>query len=436
MSTKPILVLLAALPLAAETTVLQHLTLIDGNGGEPVSDAAIIITNGRIQYAGAAAGLKAPRDAQTVDLAGKYVMPGIINLHGHLGNVVDLTQDPSYYTRENVEKNLKLYASYGVTSMVSMGSDKELIFDIRQQQRAGRPTMCRVFTAGRGFTGYGGYPTTVPGNKGVPFEVGNDAEVEKDIAWLAAKKVDLVKIWVDDHLGREKKIPLELCKAIIEDARKRHLRVAAHVFYLADAKALVDYGLAELAHSVRDQPVDDALIDSMKKHGTIQTATLAREASLFAFAKPSPMLQDEFFTRALSPAVLKTLRSPEYQAKQRADHDFDKYPGFLEMAQKNLKKLSDAGVKIGFGTDTGPPGRFQGYGEHWEMELMVQAGLTPRQVITAASKTSAEFLGARDLGTIERGHWADLLVVAANPLDDIRNTRKIEAVYIAGNKIQ
>ena len=436
MSTRSVLLLLAAIPLTAETTVLQHLTLIDGNGGNPVRDAAIIIVDGRIQYAGPAARAKAPGDAQTVDLSGKYVMPGIINLHGHLGNVIDLTQDPKFFTRENVERNLKLYASYGVTSMVSMGSDKELIFDMRQQQRAGRPNMTRIFTAGRGFTGYGGYPTTVPGNKGVPFEVANDAEVEKDIAWLAAKKVDLVKIWVDDHLGREKKISLDLCKAIIEDARKRNLRVAAHVFYLADAKALVDDGLAELAHSVRDRPVDDALIDSMKKHGTVQTATLAREASLFAFSRPSPMLQDEFFTHALSPAVLQTLRSPEFQAKQRADHDFSKYPGFLEMAEKNLKKLSDSGVKIGFGTDTGPPARFPGYGEHWEMELMVQAGLTPREVITAASKTAAEFLGAKDLGTIERGHWADLLVVGGNPLDDIRNTRKIEGVYIAGNKIR
>src|SRR5205807_3991535 len=132
-----------------------------------------------------------------------------------------------------------------------------------------------------------------------PFEVANEAEIEKDIAWLTARKVDLVKIWVDDHLGREKKIPLELSKMIIEDARKRHMRVAAHVFYLADAKALVDDGLAELAHSVRDQPVNDALIESMKKHGAIQTATLAREAALFAFAKPSPMLDDEFFTRGL-----------------------------------------------------------------------------------------------------------------------------------------
>jgi len=436
MRTWIILMLLAAFPLAADTTFMQHVTLIDGNGGDAVPDAVIVINNGRVQYAGPGARMKPAKDAQVLDLTGKYVMPGIINLHAHLGNVVDLKQDPSFYTRENVERNLRNYAFYGVTSVVSMGSDKELIFDLRREQREIRPAMARIFTAGRGFTGYGGYPTTVPGNKGVPFEVANDAEVEKDVAWLAGKKADLVKIWVDDHLGREQKIPLDLCKDIIEAARKHKLKVAAHVFYLADAKALVDYGLAELAHSVRDKPVDDALIESMKRRGAIQTATLAREASLFAFAKPSPVLEDEFFTRWLSVDVLKTLRSPEYQAKQRADHDFDKYPGFLEMAQKNLKRLSDAGVKIGFGTDTGPPGRFAGYGEHWEMELMVQAGLTPRQIITAASKTGAEFLGAKDLGTIERGHWADLIVLGGNPLDDIRNTRKIEAVYIAGIKIR
>jgi imidazolonepropionase-like amidohydrolase len=428
--------LLGAWPTLGETTVLAHCTLIDGSGQAPVPDATIVISNGRIQYAGPAARAKAPKDAQTVDLSGKYVMPGIINLHGHLGNVIDLTQDPKFYTRENVEQNLKLYASYGVTSMVSMGSDKDLIFDLRREQRAGRPTMTRIFTAGRGFTGYGGYPTTVPGNKGIPFEVANEVEIEKDIDWLAGKKVDLVKIWVDDHLGREQKIPLDLTKIIIEDAHKKKLRVAAHLFYLADAKAMVGYGLNAAAHSVRDKPVDQELIDAMKKQGTIQIATLAREASLFAFAHPGERLNDPFFTRGVSEKVLQTLRSPEYQAKLRADHDFDKYPGFLEMAQRNLKRLSDAGVTIGFGTDSGPPSRFQGYAEHWEMELMVQAGLTPMQVITSFSKNAAEFLAAKDLGTIERGHWADLVVLEKNPLDDIRNSRTLEAVYIAGNKVR
>ena len=425
-----------SLPLAAETIVLQHATLIDGAGHDPVPDATIVIADGRIQSAGPSTRIKPPKDAPVTNLAGKYVIPGIINLHGHLGNVVDLTQDPKFFTTENVENNLRLYASYGVTAMVSMGSDKDLIFPLRQQQRAGRPTMTRVFTAGRGFTGYGGYPTTVPGNQGIPFEVANEVEIEKDIATLAAKKVDLVKIWVDDHLGREQKIPLDLCKVIIQQAHKHKLKVAAHVFYLADAKTLVDDGIDELAHSIRDKPVDQELIDSMKKHGTIQTATLAREAALIVFARPSPMLNDQFFTRGLSPKVLATLRSPEYQAKMRADHDFDKYPGFLAMAQQNLKRLFDAGVRIGFGTDTGPPGRFQGYGEHWEMELMAQAGIPPLQIIMAASRTAAEFLGAKDLGAIERGHWADLVVLAKNPLDDIRNTHTLEAVYIAGNKVR
>jgi len=183
--------------------------------------------------------------------------------------------------------------------------------------------------------------------------------------------------------------------------------------------------------------VDNALIESMKKHGTIQTATLAREASLFAFAKPSPMLQDEFFTRGISASVLATLRSPEYQAKQRADHDFDKYPGFLEMAQKNLKKLSDSGVKIGFGTDTGPPGRFPGFGEHWEMELMVQSGLTPMQALVAATGNAARVLKqSGKLGTLQSGAWADFLVLAKNPLEDIKNSRTINAVYIAGNRVK
>jgi imidazolonepropionase-like amidohydrolase len=250
--------------------------------------------------------------------------------------------------------------------------------------------------------------------------------------------VDIVKIWVDDHLGKQKKISLDLCKEIIADARKAHLKTAAHVFYLADAKALVNDGLAGLAHSIRDLPVDDELIAAMKKHGAWQSsATLTREASLFEFARPSKLLDDPFFTRSLSPEVIRTLHDPKYQAKLRQDPDFDKYPGFLATAQKNLKKLADSGVHYGFGTDTGPPSRFPGFFEHWEMELMVQAGLTPTQVIHAATGSAAEFLGvSKELGTLEPGRWADLLVLGKNPLANIRNTRTLEAVYIAGNKVQ
>jgi len=435
----PIIVtsLLLAASALAETRVFENFTLIDGTGRKPVPDAALVIVDGRIRYAGPKSKMKAPDGAERIDLAGKFVMPGIINLHGHLGNVSGLTQDPKNYTRQNLESQLRLYASYGVTSVLSMGSDQDITFAVRGEQRAGRPSATRIFTAGRGFTGAAGYPTSAPGMKGVPFEVSTVAEVEKNVAWLADKKVDMVKIWVDDHLGKEKKISMDLCKAIIENAHKRGLKVSAHIFYLEDARRLVDMGLDALVHSVRDKPVDAALIDLMKQRKAWQgAATLTREISTFIYAKPHPMLEDPFFTRSVEPAVLATLKSAAYQKRAAADPDLPKYPGFLDAAKKNLKTLAEAGVAIGFGTDTGPPARFQGYFEHWEMELMVDAGLTPRQVITAATQIAAEFLGAsKDLGTLAAGRWADLIVLAKDPMANIKNTRSIESVWIAGNKV-
>ena len=216
-----------------ETAVLKNFTLIDGSGAPPQANSAMVIVDGRVSWVGPAADLKAPAGAQTTDLAGKFVMPGIINLHGHVGNTIDLAQDPKNFTRANVESKLKMYAGYGVTSMVSMGSEQPLILDMRaEQRRSDRPAMTRIFTARRGFTGPGGYPTTVQGMKGVPYEVSTGPRSRKMSRNSPRKKVDIVKIWVDDHLGREKKIPLDLSKAIIENAHKSQLKVAAHVFYL------------------------------------------------------------------------------------------------------------------------------------------------------------------------------------------------------------
>ena len=424
---------LLALPALSEIRVLKNFTLIDGNGGPAIAGAAMVIDNGRITWIGSAAKVKPPAGAEITDLSGKYVMPGIINLHGHVGNTVDMAQNAKFYTRENIEKNLRTYASYGVTTVLSLGTDQDLIFSVRDQQRGSRPTYTRVYTAGQGFTMKGGVGGTPPGT----YNLVDGGEIAKDVDDQAAKKVDIIKVWVDDALGKRKKIPYEMSKAIIDNAHRDHLRVAAHIFYLADAQQLVDGGLDALAHSVRDQEVDQALIDSMKKHGTWQAAaTLTREASTYVYAKPPAFLSDPFFTRAVSPAALATLVDPAYQQKIAADPDFAKYPAFLTMAEKNLKKLADAGIPFGMGTDTGPPGRFPGFFEHWEMELMVEAGLTPTQVITAATKRGAEFLHAKDLGTLEQGKWADLIVLNANPAANIKNTRAIEAVYIAGAPVR
>lgn len=427
--------LLSASGALAEVKVFQNFSLIDGTGKAPVADAALVITDGRITYAGPKSRMKAPAGAQVTDLSGKYIMPGIINLHCHLGNVVGLTQDPKNFTRENLRENLTTYASYGVTAVQSMGSDQDLVYDLRAEQRAGRPAMTRIFSAGRGFTGKAGYPTAAPGMKGVPYELDSVEDVTKAINDLAPKNPDIVKIWVDDHLGRERKIPMDLSGEIIRQAHARKLRVAAHIYYLEDARGLVERGLDALAHSVRDKPVDENFIALMKKRGAWQmAATLAREFSTFTYASRPAWLDDPFFTRSVDKQTIATLKSDEYVNRMKADPDLKHYQPMLEMAQKNLKRLVDAGVKFAFGTDTGPPARFLGYFEHLEMELMVQAGLTPMQVITAATRNSAEFLGAKDLGTLEAGKWADLIVLGKNPLDDIKNSRTIEAVYIAGNK--
>ena len=417
--------------LEAEDLVLKNFTLIDGTGRPPVARAALVVHDGRIAWAGPAAKLKAPAGAQVIDLAGRYVMPGIVNLHGHVGNVIGLKQDPKFYTRENVEKNLQIFASYGVTTVLSLGTDQDLIFKIRDEQRSGRPRYARVFTAGRGFSVKGG----IGGAEGVTFFPTSAAEIPAEVAELAAQKVDIVKLWVDDRLGRSKKMPPEISKAILDSARQNHLRTAAHIYYLEDALQMLAGGVDMLAHSVRDQPVTPAFVAEMKKRGVLQIPTLARELSTFVYAHPPAFLDDPFFSRAVAPETIDTLRSQAYRDRIAGDPDFSKYPGFLEMAKKNLKTLSDAGIKIGFGTDTGPPGRFLGYFEHLELELMVDAGLTPMQAIRAATGTAGEFLRGADVGTLERGKWADLLVLARDPLADIKTTRSLEAVYIAGQRV-
>jgi imidazolonepropionase-like amidohydrolase len=439
------LLLLALLSAAAcqraepktDMLVLTGFSLIDGTGRAAAANSAMTIEEGRIRWMGPAADLKVPAGAKTVDLAGKYVMPGIINLHGHLGNVVGLTQKADLYTRQTVEHDLQTYASYGVTTMLSLGIDEDLIFDVRAEQRKGRPMMTRVYTAGQGLVSKGGFGggITLPG---VPTPIiGSVSEVDAAVAEQAKKGADFLKFWTDDNYGTAKRMPFEIADAIIQSGHKHGLRVIAHVFYLEDAKHLAASGIDALAHSVRDKLVDQELIDAMKRNGTwLAAPTLTREVALSSYAGPPPFLNDPFFTRGTTPDVLATLASPEYQKSKAADPNLPKYPIAEDIEMKNLKILADAGVRYGFGTDTGVPGRFHGYFEHLELEQMVKAGLTPMQAIVSATRSAAEFLRAKDLGTLEPGKWADLIVLQRDPVADINNSRTIESVYIAGNKIR
>jgi imidazolonepropionase-like amidohydrolase len=426
------LCVLACAPVAhAEVTVLRNFTLIDGTGRAPLAAAALVIEGERIGWVGPVSQLKTPVGAATVDLTGKYVLPGLIDSHVHLGLVNGIEQDIKFYTRERVEQQLRLYAAYGITAVQVLGTDRDIIFDVRAQLRRGRPDMARVFTSGQGLFykgSYGGVP-------GLNQPVASVAEARRAVDEQVAKGVDFIKLWVDDEFGSlPVRMPAEISKAIIDRAHEHHLHAVAHIFYLENAKILVEQGIDGFAHSVRDQPVDRALLTAMKRHGTWQmAATLSREAS-FTFTK-LPFLDDPFFTRGVSPATLAALASPERQQKLAAAPSFARYPAVLANAMANTKRELDAGIPFGMGTDSGPSARFAGYFTHWELQLLVQAGLTPMQALTAATSNNAKFIGAKDLGVVAAARSADLLVLDADPLADIRNTRRIHAVYIAGQSV-
>ena len=221
---------------------------------------------------------------------------------------------------------------------------------------------------------------------------------------VAALKPDFVKIRVDDNLGTAAKMTPPVYRAVIEQAHKHGLRVAAHLFYLEDAKGLLDAGADFLAHSIRDREVDDEVIGQLKRRNVCVCPTLMREVSTFVYEAEPPFFADPFFLREADPAVLAALRDPKRQEATRASRSAQAYKAALEMASRNLKKLADAGVRIAMGTDTGPPARFQGYFEHEELALMAKAGLTPRQVLEAATGQAARCLGvAGQVGTLEAG---------------------------------
>jgi imidazolonepropionase-like amidohydrolase len=417
---------------SSDALVFRNFTLIDSGDRDPVPQAAMVVEQGRISWVGPAANLKAPDGAPTTDLNGAFVIPGLIDTHTHIGNTVDMVQDFKFHNRASIEKDLKTYASYGVTTVLSMGTDQDAIFPVRTEQRGGKPSMARVYTAGRGLMLKGGYG----GLAGVNTPVSTAAEAEASVNAQLDKGVDVIKLWLDSELGTMPKMPKEIATAIINTAHKRDARVLAHVFYLEDAKYLAEQGVDGFVHMVRDQPIDQALIDSMEKHGTWQVAgTLSREASMFAYGSTPGFASDPFFTRGVSAKTLELIKSPERQKTIASGPNFKKYPPFLETAKANFKRLVDAGIPYAAGTDSGPPGRFPGFFEHWELQLMVEAGLTPAQALDAATRRAAMFLGAEDLGTLEPSKWADFVVLDGNPLTDITNSRKIRAVYIAGAKV-
>lgn len=389
---------------SAPVRAFTGLTLIDGTDRAPVVNATIIVQDGRIVRIGPASSVTIPPEVQRIALDGKVVIPGLINAHGHINDA---------------PRDLRTYAAYGVTTVFSLGGDQPPVFAARDQQ-ATTPALdrARVFVSGPVLT-----PTTPD-------------EARAQVAGVAAQKVDIVKIRVDDNLGTTQKMPPEVYRVVIAEAHRLGLRVAAHLFYLADAKALLGAGADFIAHSVRDADIDADLITALKSSGVCYCPTLMREVSTFVYEATPDFFADPLFLAHANAEWIATLKEPARQDAMRRSPTAQRYKTALAVASRNLKRLADAGIPIAMGTDTGPTGRFQGYFELMELELMVKAGLTPRQTLAAATRDAARCMKIdAQLGTLERGKWADFVVLDADPLSDISNVRRISSVWIAGNKV-
>ncbi len=379
----------------APVTAFEGARIIVGDGSPAIEKGIIVVNGTTIQAVGA--NVQVPAGAQRVNLAGKTVMPMVLDTHIHA---------PA--TREQMIRDLRRRAYWGVGAGMSMGTDTtDVVFKVRDETRSMLGT-ARLLTAGRGVTGI------EKGREQSAYWVGTTAEARQAVQENAKRHPDIIKIWVDDRNNTVPKLTPELYGAIIDEAHKHNVRVTAHIFDLEDGKGLLNANVDAFAHSVRDRDVDQDFLSMMKQRPNITV-----NPNL-----PSP-------GRTWDIAWLQNrIPADEYAAVQKANVDDPKQAELYGIQARNLKRLSDQGARIVLGTDGNTP-----WAPHQEMEAMAMAGMMTMQVIVAATGRAAEFLRFTDTGTLQAGKNADVIVLDANPLDNITNTRRINAVYYRGQMV-
>ena len=408
-------------------------SLIDGNGGPAIENFAFVVADGKFTQVGRRGDVRAPADAAHVDLAGKTVMPALVDAHVHLGYRKGTTFAADNFTRENILDQLRLFAHWGVSAVLSTGTDiGDLIFQLRNATRAPDYTGTIIRTAWRGIAPPDAGP--FPPMRAAPFGVTTAEQARADVRELAARKVDFVKIWVDDRNGTLPKLSPAIYKAVIDEAHKQNLRVIAHVVTLADVKDLLRANIDGFAHMFRDHEADAEVLSLLKTRPNAFFMLTLWAPRLAALASPPAWLDDP---RLQTDRVGRSDWRVPWGVRKRTAQSVAGAVAEWNNLQKNVQTLGKAGVKLVLGTDVGgnTGGPLLGWTEHVELENMVVAGMSPAAAITAATRGAAAALRIDELGTIARGKRADFIVLDANPLEDIANSRKISAVFQRGSVV-
>jgi imidazolonepropionase-like amidohydrolase len=417
-------------PSTGVPTVYEGARLITGEGGAPIENSAFVVEGNRFTRVGRRGEVPAPAGAAHVDLTGKTVIPALVDAHSHIGYMRNLTSGAANYTRDNILDHMRRFAYFGVGASQAMGSDfGELPFQLRDETAAGKyPDAARFLTAGRGLAPLS---EISPDNmRQAAYPVTTVAGARTSVQELAARKVPIVKTWVDDRGGTIAPLAPELYLAIIDEAHKNNMRVAVHATDLRQAKDLLRAGVDIFAHMISD--VDDELVALFHEH--------PRTAVLSALGGPHRAVYAPWLG-PVHPLIAETVR-PEQIARLQGRFPLQgdglaRSRDAWDRLAKGVARLHAAGVRIGVGTDGGGQqgDQFIGWTMHAELENLVMAGIAPADVLVAATRTSAAILGQDDLGSIAPGKSADFVVLDANPLDDITNTRRIAGVVLRGAEV-
>ena len=421
--------------------VLKGGTLIDGTGSPLLSEAVVIIQGNRIQSIAGVGEAKLPSGARVVDCRGKTILPGLIDVHIHLGGSPGGMVTPAEYAPSIMYKYLKGYLISGVTTIKSAGDMMELMLDLREKEKRGELVSPRIFAVGPCFTAPGGHPAHIfkvfPSLvKSATRQVTEPEVARQMVREVAAVGVDCIKAILEDGGGELPKLPYPAFAAIVDEAHKAGLKVSVHIDSYPDAEEAVRQGADGLEHGIRDvDEISPQLMEEIKRKNIYYIPTLSVWESYFRLIDDPSLLEDPFLTLSVPKEIFESLQHPESPLRQIMD-DQAKLESIRERyaaARANLLRMAQAGVKVIAATDSGNSLVFHGPAVHRELELLVDAGLSPMEAIVAATRTAAEYLGHEDeLGTIAPGKLADLLVVDGDPLEDITRTRNIHLVVKNG----